>query len=149
MFPPLFWFSEGPQRAGRKPSEVEERTTGCPRRLSLPVASRSLMLISDSTSYHWKRFLFVWGEHFSPVKFSYHFYTHTHTQPTTFTHTHTHVPPLTKLQLLLWVSEGRWYNILVNTVDLGAKQPVFNSWRWVLPSGQIICASISLSVKWG
>ena len=90
MFPPLFWFSEGPQRAGRKPSEVEERTTGCPRRLSLPVASRSLMLISDSTSYHWKRFLFVWGEHFSPVKFSYHFYTHTHTHTHNLPLLHTH-----------------------------------------------------------
>ena len=83
MFPPLFWFSEGPQRAGRKVSEVEERTTGCPHSLSLPAASRSLMLISDPTSYQFMEEVFVClGRAFFSSEILL---------PLTHTHTHTHI----------------------------------------------------------
>lgn len=126
MFPPLFWFSEGPQRAGRKRSEVEEKTTGCPQSLNLPAASWGLMPNSESTPHQ-----------FMEASFGYLFregvFLHWNSPTPSLTHTHTLFLPLTNSWLPLWLSWGRWYNTLVNTVDPGTRQPVFQSWLCHLP----------------
>lgn len=145
MFPPLFWFSEGPQRAGRKLSEVEEKTAGCPCSPSLPAASRSLMLISVSAPYHFMEEVFVCLRRvfFSSEMLLPLTHTHAYLPAHMCFHSQNHNCPF---EFHRGGGITSWW---MNTVDLGARKPVFNSWLWVLPTGQIICASISSSVKWG